>query len=131
MEQNVNDTKDQLKQNENQFKYEMTYLNGGFNGDSIKIEPGKDGKLVIEIPIYGGGQKKTMSVNSPKRIQSLVSAIPMAQDQNDAKSGQEVNSELQKHFDELKLAMSQRFIELFKEVDAKAKQIIVESLKEL
>ena len=43
------------------FKFEMTYANGGFN-NGVEVKPGKDGKIELNIMIYGGGEQKVMKI---------------------------------------------------------------------
>lgn len=108
-------------------KYEMTYINGGFN-NGVQIKPDKDGKALVEISIYGGGQKKTLSVGPlPQEIQKLVKAYEVS-----ATRGQntpEITGELQKYFEGKNNQLSQRIIQILTEADEKVAQAIKQTFK--
>lgn len=108
-------------------KYEMKYVNGGFN-NGVQIKPDKDGKANVEISIYGGGTKKTLSIGPlPPQISKLIKAYEIS-----ATSGQntpEITGELQKYFENLNTTLSQKIIEIMMDMDSKVESAIRETFK--
>jgi len=114
---------------DDRFKYEMTYVNGGFN-NGVQVKPDKDGKANIEISIYGGGQKKTLSVGPlPKQIEKLVTAYELSanQDQNTP----EITTELQKYFMQVQTLLNAKIIEIFKKADLEVANAIKETITQV
>lgn len=103
-------------------KYEMTYVNGGFN-NGVQVKPDKNGKALIEISIYGGGEKKTLSVGPlPAEIAKLVKAYEISATQNG--DSPEITGELQKYFTEINHKLSAKVIQILTEADHKVAQAI-------
>jgi len=110
-------------------KFEMKYVNGGFN-NGVQIKPDKNGKALIEISIYGGGTKKSLSVGPlPEGIQKLVKAYEISAQQNS--DSPEITGELQKYFEEMNTMLSQKIIQILSDMDAKVVTAIKETLKEM
>ncbi len=108
-------------------KYEMKYVNGGFN-NGVQIKPNKDGKANIEISIYGGGTKKTLSVGPlPGEVAKLIKAYEISATQS--QNTPEITGELQKYFEQLNTTLSQKIIQILTEADAKVERAIRETFK--
>lgn len=108
-------------------KYEMTYVNGGFN-NGVQIKPDKNGKALIEISIYGGGQKKTLSVGPlPKDISKMVQAYELSA--NSDENTPEITTELQRYFEQKNTLLSQQIIQILREADQKIAQAIKKTFK--
>lgn len=108
-------------------KYEMKYVNGGFN-NGVQIKPDKDGKALVEISIYGGGQKKTLSIGPlPAQISKLIKAYEVSATQG--QNTPEITGELQKYFENLNTTLSQKIIEIMMEMDSKVEAAIRETFK--
>lgn len=108
-------------------KYEMKYVNGGFN-NGVQIKPDKDGKAMVEISIYGGGQKKTLSIGPlPAQISKLIKAYEVSATQG--QNTPEITGELQKYFENLNTTLSQKIIEIMMDMDSKVEQAIRETFK--
>lgn len=108
-------------------KYEMKYVNGGFN-NGVEIKPDKDGKALIEISIYGGGTKKTLSVGPlSSQISKLIKAYEISATQS--QNTPEITGELQKYFEQLNTTLSQKIIQILTEADAKVERAIRETFK--
>lgn len=108
-------------------KYEMKYVNGGFN-NGVQIKPDKDGKANVEISIYGGGTKKTLSVGPlPGQISKLIKAYEISATQS--QNTPEITGELQKYFEQLNTTLSQKIIEIMMEMDSKVESAIRETFK--
>jgi len=108
-------------------KYEMKYVNGGFN-NGVQIKPDKDGKALVEISIYGGGQKKTLSIGPlPAQISKLIKAYEVSAQQG--QNTPEITGELQKYFESLNTTLSQKIIEIMMEMDSKVEAAIRETFK--
>lgn len=108
-------------------KYEMKYVNGGFN-NGVEIKPDKDGKANIEISIYGGGTKKTLSVGPlPVEIAKLIKAYEVSA--NQGQETPEITGELQKYFENLNTTLSQKIIEIMMDMDSKVEAAIRETFK--
>ena len=109
---------------EDAMKYEMVYINGGFNGDGIILKPEQEARASLEISIYGGGQKKSLTISSlPKNIQKLIKAYEVGASESDSETP-EITGELQKYFEEVKQSLSAKIISIFKEADVKTKAAI-------
>lgn len=116
-------------QKDDRFKYEMTYANGGFN-NGVQVKPDKDGKANVEISIYGGGEKKTLSVGPlPPEIAKLVTAYELSanQDQNTP----EITEELQKYFAQVQTLLNAKIIEILKQADLQIANAIKETIKQV
>ena len=110
-------------------KYEMKYVNGGFN-NGVQVKPDKDGKALIEIAIYGGGEKKSLSISPlPAGITKLVQAYELSA--NQGHNTPEITGELQKYFEEVNRSLSQRIISIFREADEKVAQAIKQTFREI
>lgn len=110
-------------------KYEFTYANGGFN-NGVEVKPGKNGKLELDISIYGGGEKKTMGISgySPQ-VQKLVQAYEVG-----ATSGQEtedINKALKDYFKRVNQTLSMKIISILENTDNQIKNAIKETFKEV
>lgn len=109
-------------------KYEMKYVNGGFN-NGVQIKPDKNGKALIEISIYGGGEKKTLSVGPlPGQISKLIKAYEISA--NQGSETPEITTELQKWFEQVNTRLSQKVIQILSEADAKVATAIKKSIRE-
>lgn len=114
---------------DDRFKFEMTYLNGGFN-NGVQVKPDKGGKALLEISIYGGGEKKSLSISPlPSSIAKLVQAYELSTDQES--DAPEITQELQKYFDEIRNVLSMKIIEIFKDADHQVEQAIKETFKSI
>jgi len=114
---------------DDRFKYEMTYANGGFN-NGVQVKPDKNGKANVEISIYGGGQKKTLSIGPlPPQIEKLVSAYELSanQDQNTP----EITEELQKYFSQVQTLLNAKIIEILKQADLKIANAVKETFSQV
>ena len=121
-----------MAQQSDVIKYEMTYVNGGFTEEGIKIEPTSDGKLSMSISIYGGGKKKNMVISSKSgKLSKLSKAYSIAQKQGDAKNGDEVTSELEDIVSTLKSNIAYEIVELLKKFDEDVKRVINSKIKEI
>jgi len=121
-----------MAQQSDVIKYEMTYVNGGFTEEGIKIEPTPDGKLSMSISIYGGGKKKNMVISSKSgKLSKLTKAYSLAQTQGDAKNGDDVTSELEDITSSLKSEIAYEIVELLKKLDNDVKKIINSKIKEI
>lgn len=99
------------------FKFEMKYMNGGFN-NGVRIKPDKGGKALVEIKIYGGGEKKSMSIGPlPANIQKLVKAYEIQA--TDGEDSPEITDELKKYFKNLSDNLSIEAISILQEADNK------------
>jgi hypothetical protein len=108
-------------------KYEMKYVNGGFN-NGVQIKPDKDGKALVEISIYGGGTKKTLSIGPlPSQISKLIKAYEVSATQG--QNTPEITGELQKYFENLNTTLSQKIIEIMMDMDSKVESAIRETFK--
>lgn len=108
-------------------KYEMTYVNGGFN-NGVQIKPDKGGKALVEISIYGGGEKKTLSVGPlPASISKLVQAYEISATQNS--DAPEITGELQRWFEDKNNKLSIKIIQILTEADQKIASAIKEVFK--
>lgn len=112
---------------DDRFKFEMKYVNGGFN-NGVQVKPDKDGKALLEIAIYGGGEKKTLSVGPlPKEITKLIQAYEVGANQNT--DVPEITGELQKFFAQIQEQLSIKIINILKEADEKVATAIKETFK--
>lgn len=114
---------------DDRFKFEMTYVNGGFN-NGVLVRPDKDGKANVEISIYGGGEKKTLSVGPlPPNISKLVKAYELSanQDQNTP----EITQELQDYFSKVQTLLNAKVIEIFKRADHEVYNAIKETFTQI
>jgi len=114
---------------DDRLKFEMKYVNGGFN-NGVQVKPDKDGKALIEIAIYGGGEKKTLSVGPlPKEIAKLIQAYEIGANQNT--DAPEITGELQKFFTQIQQQLSMKVINILKEADEKVALAIKETFKNI
>jgi len=121
------DKKTPAQKKDEGLKYEMTYVNGGFN-NGVQIKPDKEGKAQIEISIYGGGQKKTLSIGPlPSEIAKLIKAYEVSATQG--QNTPEITGELQKYFEEKNTILSQKIIAILTEVDGQVERAIRETFK--
>lgn len=110
-------------------KYEMKYMNGGFN-NGVEIKPDRDGKAQVKISIYGGGEQKTLSISPlPTSIAKLVQAYELSANQNE--NTPEITGELQKYFEEVNTRLSEKIISIFQKVDEEVASAIKSSFKEV
>lgn len=117
------------QEKDDSLKYEMQYVNGGFN-NGVQIKPDKNGKANVEISIYGGGEKKTLTVGPlPADISKLIKAYEIATTQNS--DSPEITGELQKYFAEVNERLSRQIISILQETDIKVFQAIKSTFKEL
>lgn len=106
-------------------KYEMTYVNGGFN-NGVEIKPGRGGKVELSISIYGGGEKKSLGVSPlPPSIAKLIGAYEVGADQDI--DSPEITDELKRYFDEINQTLSMKIIDILKETDIKTRKAIKET----
>tara|TARA_R110000868_G_scaffold217359_1_gene467430 strand:+ start:1699 stop:2223 length:525 start_codon:yes stop_codon:yes gene_type:complete len=114
---------------DDRFKYEMTYANGGYN-NGAEVKPDKNGKANIEISIYGGGQKKSLSVGPlPPNIEKLVKAYELSANQNE--DSPEITQELQKYFAQAKTLLNAKVLEIFKQADLQIANAIKETFNQV
>lgn len=106
-------------------KYEMTYVNGGFN-NGVELKPARGGKIELSIAIYGGGEKKVLGISPlPPSITKLTQAYEVGADR-DADTP-EITDELKRYFDELNQTLSMKVIDILRETDEKVKKAIKET----
>jgi len=111
------------------FKFEMQYMNGGFN-NGVLVKPDKNGKALLEISIYGGGEKKNMSVGPlPQSIQKLIQAYEISAQKN--QDNQEITGELKKYFKKLSDTLSIEVISILQEADKKVLEAIKRTFKQV
>jgi len=116
-------------QKDDRFKYEMTYANGGFN-NGVEVKPDKGGKANVEISIYGGGQKKSLSVGPlPPDIEKLVRAYELGANQNE--DSPEITEELQKYFARAKTLLNAKILEILKQADLKIANAVKETFSQI
>jgi hypothetical protein len=116
-------------QKDDRFKYEMTYANGGFN-NGAEVKPDKDGKANVEISIYGGGQKKSLTVGPlPPNIEKLVRAYELSANQNE--DSPEITEELQKYFAQAKTLLNAKILEIFKQADLQIANAVKETFSQI
>jgi len=114
---------------DDRFKYEMTYANGGFN-NGVQVKPDKNGKANVEISIYGGGQKKTLSVGPlPPDIAKLVSAYELSANQD--QSTPEITAELQKYFVQVQTLLNAKILEILKQADLQIANAVKETFSQV
>lgn len=114
---------------DDRFKYEMTYANGGFN-NGAEVKPDKDGKANVEISIYGGGQKKSLSVGPlPPNIEKLVKAYELSADKNE--DSPEITQELQKYFAQAKTLLNAKIIDILKKTDLQIANAVKETFTQI
>lgn len=110
-------------------KYEFTYANGGFN-NGVELKPGKNGKIELDISIYGGGEKKTMGISGyPAEIQKLIQAYEVG-----ATSGQEtedITKALKGYFQRVNQTLSMKIISILENADNQIKNAIKQTFKEV
>lgn len=122
-------TKTPAATKDDRFKYEMTYANGGFN-NGVQIKPDKNGKANVEISIYGGGQKKTLSVGPlPPNIAKLVSAYELGANQNE--DSPEITAELQKYFAQVQTLLNSKILEIIKQADLQIANAVKETFSQI
>jgi hypothetical protein len=123
----VPSTNKDKKQPELEFSFQ--YLSGGFNGNSVKFAPveGED-RISIKIPLFGGGEKKTLTVKAAGEYANLVKAYNAGQEQSDEPNGNAVGQELQTKLEQVQDNVSHRVISLLQSLDEQVKQIIIEEL---
>lgn len=127
-EQELKDPAQEQEQN----SYEMKYVNGGFNG-SVDIQPGVAenlGKVSVSINIFGGGEKKKITISTPPKIKKMLQAYQIAVHKQDP-SADKIKKELEAYYLELKNTIARNFAPLMKELDGKAKQVIIKSMQEI
>lgn len=112
------------------FKYEMQYVNGGFN-NGVEIKPDRDGKVQLKISIYGGGDQKVMKISPfPASITNLIKAYESSADNAD-NSVPEITEELQKYFDEVRSVLSAKIIQIVTQMDEQIKAAITHTFKDV
>lgn len=110
-------------------KYEMKYMNGGFN-NGVEVKPDKDGKAQVKISIYGGGEQKSLTISPlPQSISKLIQAYELSANQND--DTPEITGELQKYFEQINHSLSEKIIEIFQRVDIEVEQALRQTFKEI
>lgn len=120
--------KNPAKKKESGLKYEMKYVNGGFN-DGVKIEPTNGGKLALEISIYGGGEPKKVNIPASPSMQKIIKGYEVAFNSKDS-MGTTMEPEMDRYMSNLKHEISLKVIRLMQEMDMKVKQIIIQTIKE-
>jgi uncharacterized protein YabE (DUF348 family) len=110
----------------------MKYVNGGF-ANSVDVQPGTNedtGKVNVSINIFGGGEKKKITLPTPPKIQQLLKAYEVALKKQDPTSD-DIKMQLEKYYADLKISIAEKFIGVMKEMDLKAKQTLIQSIKEI
>jgi len=113
------------------YSYNMKYVNGGFS-NSVDVQPGTNedsGKVNVSINIFGGGEKKSIALPTPPKIQQVMKAYEVALKKQDP-SADKFKQYLEKYYADLKVVIASKFIEVMKEMDAKSKQVLIQSIKE-
>lgn len=124
-----------LREEENQPEensYNMKYVNGGFS-NSVDVQPGigeDSGKVNVSINIFGGGEKKKVSLPTPPKIQRMMKAYEIAL-RNKDESAENIKLQLEKYYADLKSIIGAKFVQVMKEADSKAKQVLIQSIKEI
>lgn len=110
-------------------KYEMTYVNGGFN-NGVEIKPGHDGKIELSISIYGGGEQKKLGISPlPPAVTKLTKAYEIGANQDI--DSPEITDELKRYFDEINQTLSMKVIAILREADEKVKAAIQSTFKQV
>lgn len=116
---------------EEQNSYDMTYVNGGFS-NSVDVQPGTGediGKVKVSINIFGGGQKKKVVIPTPPKIAQMLKAYEVAVRKQDP-SADKFKQQLEAYYETLRNTIASKFVPLIQELDNKAKQVIIQSVKE-
>jgi hypothetical protein len=114
-----------------QYSYDMKYVNGGF-ANSVDVQPGTNedsGKVNVSINIFGGGEKKQITLPTPPKIQQMLKAYEVSLKKQDP-SADRIKVQLEKYYADLKISIAEKFINVMKEMDAKSKQVLIQSIKE-
>lgn len=117
---------------DDRYSYDMKYVNGGF-ANSVDVQPGTNedtGKVNVSINIFGGGEKKKITLPTPPKIQQLLKAYEVALKKQDPTSD-DIKMQLEKYYADLKISIAEKFIGVMKEMDLKAKQTLIQSIKEI
>ena len=117
---------------DDKYSYDMKYVNGGFS-NSIDVQPGigpDSGKVNVSINIFGGGEKKKVTLPTPPKIQRLLKAYEIAV-RNQDDSADKIKEQLERYYSDLKSIIASKFVEAIKEMDDKAKQVLISSIKEI
>lgn len=115
-----------------QYSYDMKYVNGGF-ANSVDVQPGTNedsGKVNVSINIFGGGEKKQITLPTPPKIQQMLRAYEVAVRKQDP-SADRIKVQLEKYYADLKISIAEKFINVMKEMDVKSKQVLIQSIKEI
>lgn len=115
-----------------QYSYDMKYVNGGF-ANSVDVQPGTNedsGKVNVSINIFGGGEKKQITLPTPPKIQQMLKAYEVSLKKQDP-SADRIKAQLEKYYADLKISIAEKFINVMKEMDAKSKQVLIQSIKEV
>jgi hypothetical protein len=114
-----------------QYSYDMKYVNGGF-ANSVDVQPGTNedsGKVNVSINIFGRGEKKQITLPTPPKIQQMLKAYEVSLKKQDP-SADRIKVQLEKYYADLKISIAEKFINVMKEMDAKSKQVLIQSIKE-
>lgn len=110
-------------------KYTMTYANGGFN-NGVEIKPGKDGKIELNIAIYGGGEQKSLGISglSPE-IEKLIRAYEIGATSNE--EAPELVDGLKGYFTKINQVLSMKIIQILQKTDNEIAAAIKQTFKEV
>lgn len=123
----VDKPKSPTKEKEPGLKYEMKYVNGGFNS-GVKIEPTNGGKIALSISIYGGGEPKKVKLPASPEISKIIQGYEIAVKNND-KLGLTMEPKLDQYLQGLEQEISLGVIKAMQEFDQKVKQIILNTIR--
>lgn len=103
----------------NDNSYKFNYLEGGYS-DGIVIEPNGN-NLSLKIKIYGGGEVQKVRLPMSSNLKNLFSSIKNTDDP----VNKSVQIEIDNEFKEFKQILNSDLIQIFKEMDMKVKQAII------
>lgn len=120
--------KEKPKKEENSgLKYEMKYVNGGFN-NGVTIEPTNGGKLALSISIFGGGDPKKVNIPASSEMSKIIQGYEVAVKNND-QLGLTMEPKMEQYISGLEQEISVQVIQAMQEFDQKVKQIIINTIK--
>ena len=108
-------------------KYEMKYVNGGFN-NGVKIAPTNGGKIALSISIYGGGEPKNVNLPASPAMSKIIKGYEVAVKNND-QLGLTMEPKLDQYITGMQEEISVQVIHAMQEFDEKVKHIIINAIK--
>ena len=108
-EQEIQDLTD--AESEEQFSYDMKYVNGGFS-NSVDVTPGvgdNTGKVFISINIFGGGDKRRVAVPTSPTARKMIAAYQIAVQKKDP-SADKIKADIEEYYKTLKNVIAKNFV---------------------